>query len=58
MNFELIKEIEDILFGDPESLSTWETDFLESILEQLQEGRELSERQEDVLDRIYEKIGG
>lgn len=33
----------------------WETDFLESIQRRLDEGNELTERQEDTLTTIWEK---
>lgn len=37
-----------------EGLTEWEIDFLESLSSQLEEGRTLTERQKEVLDRVYE----
>ena len=38
-----------------EICSEWECEFLESIREQLVNGRELSPKQKDILERLYEK---
>jgi hypothetical protein len=35
------------------NLSKWEEDFIDSIKEQWQDRRSLSERQEEILERIY-----
>jgi hypothetical protein len=35
------------------NLTKWEEDFVESIDEQLADGRSLSERQAEILERIY-----
>jgi hypothetical protein len=34
-------------------LTTWEVDFLDSIREQIEAGRRLSDRQLDIVERIY-----
>lgn len=36
-----------------EELTEWEEDFVESVRGQLQKGRELSDRQIEILERIY-----
>lgn len=43
----------DALERDGVNLSTWETDFAESIRVQLSLGRRLSEKQAEILERIY-----
>lgn len=43
----------DALERDGVNLSSWETDFVESIRLQLRSGRTLSEKQADTLERIY-----
>lgn len=50
----LIDEIESARF----SPSKWESDFLESIKERIDEGFDLSEKQGDVLEKIYRKSQG
>lgn len=37
-------------------LTDWESDFVDSIGEQLDMGRDLSRKQRETLDRIHEKI--
>jgi hypothetical protein len=46
------KWIEAIL-TDGVNLSTWETDFVESIEIQRKSGRQLSDKQAEILERIY-----
>jgi hypothetical protein len=36
-----------------EKLSVWEEEFVESVVSQLDQGRGLSERQAEILERIY-----
>ena len=36
-----------------DNLSTWETDFVDSVEEQLNRYGKLSEKQEEILERIY-----
>jgi len=36
-----------------ERLTKWEQDFIESVSEQFDAGRDLSERQREILERIY-----
>lgn len=38
---------------DGVNLTAWETDFIESLREQVDRGRTLSERQAEILERIY-----
>jgi hypothetical protein len=38
---------------DGVNLSTWEQDFIESLRTQRQSGRRLSEKQAEILERIY-----
>ena len=35
-------------------LTDWETEFIDSILKQIDEGRELTEKQEKTIRKIYE----
>ncbi len=39
-----------------EKLSDWECEFIDSISDQLGRGRGLSEKQEQILERIWEKV--
>lgn len=39
-----------------EKLSNWECEFIDSISDQLGRGRGLSEKQEQILERIWEKV--
>lgn len=48
--YSKINEIDE--FAD---LTIWEEDFLDSISKQLENGGELTERQEQTLENIYEK---
>ncbi len=41
------------ILDESTNLSVWETDFVESIDLQLRGGRSLSERQAEILERIY-----
>lgn len=43
----------DKIAEDGTRLTTWETDFVESLAEQLGAGRYLSEKQAEILERIY-----
>lgn len=38
-------------------LSDWETSFLESILQQMKDGKTLSKKQSECLEKIYVKLG-
>jgi hypothetical protein len=40
---------------DSDRLSKWEQDFIESLAEQWEERGTLSERQREILERIYEE---
>ena len=54
-NLEKVNEVQEIA---DEICTPWEIDFLESIREQLLEGRTLSKKpggQEEILDGIYQK---
>lgn len=43
---------------DHGSLTTWETSFLVNLSDQLGRGRNISERQQELLEEIHEKISG
>lgn len=43
----------DALETPSQDLTSWETDFLDSIREQVASGRRLSERQAEIVERIY-----
>jgi hypothetical protein len=43
----------DAVESDGVNLSTWETDFIESLRRQVDAGRTLSEKQGEILERIY-----
>ena len=51
---EYLKLIEDCETRESK-LTQWEVNFIASVREQIEEGRRLSLRQSDVLDRIWEK---
>lgn len=36
-----------------DKLTSWETDFVDSVENQLYSGRQLSQKQEEILERIY-----
>jgi len=38
-------------------LSAWEVDFIESITRQVEAGRELTEKQRDLADKLLERFG-
>lgn len=53
---ELLRQItRGILDGDID-LSEWETEFVESIGRQVAAGRELTDKQDEVLERIWKKV--
>lgn len=37
-------------------MSEWESDFIESITDRLEEGKSLTRKQAEILDRIWEKV--
>jgi hypothetical protein len=51
-NLDSIRE----LFKASEYISAWETGFLASVRGQLERGRVLSEKQQDVLDKLITKV--
>ena len=51
----MISEIERAVGEDTLTLSEWESDFLESIKLTLRVGRSLSDKQEDVLLKLWRK---
>jgi hypothetical protein len=55
MTEEWLQMIDDCEARD-EYLTAWEADFLASIREQIGASAFLSEKQQDVLDRIWEKV--
>lgn len=53
---QLLEEItRGILDGDVD-LNEWETEFIESIGRQVAAGRELSDKQDEILERIWKKV--
>ena len=56
-NAELLEMAQE-LDGMERSVSSWEADFLESVLTRLREGRDLSEKQEAKLRQVHEKYLG
>ena len=48
--------VQEIIEVAEEALTEWEVDFIGSIESQLSQGRELSERQEEALEKIYNKV--
>ena len=50
---EVNEAIED---GRIDDITSWESDFVDSITEQLGVGRDLTRKQREILDRIHEKI--
>ena len=55
MTEEWLQMIDDCEACD-EYLTAWEADFLASVREQIEDSAFLSEKQQDVLDRIWEKV--
>jgi len=53
VNDLLIQRINDLLGSD--RITSWETDFLESVRDQVKAGKELTERQGDKLDEMEER---
>ena len=52
-NPEIHKQWVQRCLEDGKGITAWENDFLVSIEGQLEKGKELSEKQIDVLERIY-----
>ena len=52
---EAKQQLEEIMEVASDICNEWECNFLESVQEQLQNGRELSSKQLDTLERIYQK---
>lgn len=48
------EKVSDLLDID-EGLSEWEIDFAESVVKQLEDGRQLTEKQKSKLDQILDK---
>jgi hypothetical protein len=44
--------------ADHGTLTKWESSFLVNLTDQLDRGRPLSDRQQEILTEIHEKIGG
>lgn len=51
----MIWEINRAVSEDAFDLNDWETEFVESIGKQLEAGRALSDKQDEVLERIWRK---
>ena len=52
---EMIEEINRAVSEDEFDLSEWEAGFIESIGRQIQAGRSLSEKQDEILEKIWKK---
>lgn len=52
---ELIAEINRRVADDEFNLSEWEADFIESVGQQLEDGRDLTDKQDAVLERIWRR---
>ena len=50
------QEYIDIIRMTPVEVSKWEDEFLESIQDRLDNGKELTQAQEDKLHQIYDKV--
>lgn len=53
MNPDVQQEWVEKIWDKGRGMSAWERDFVESVEEQLSDGRRLSERQVEILERIY-----
>ena len=54
----LIQEINQAVKDDDIDLTTWETEFMESIWSVIEAGFKLSDKQDAVLERIWRKATG
>ena len=52
----LLTKVEECLEVAPEVCTEWEIDFLESVEVQMEDGRSMSDKQEELIDRIYKKV--
>lgn len=50
---EVIREWIELVNTEGRNLSKWEQDFMDSIIEQSEERGSISDRQEEILERIY-----
>lgn len=50
---DIIQRWLDELEANPEKLTPWEVDFVESVIIQFKFKKDLTEKQENVLERIY-----
>ena len=50
---DMVNEIKDVMYDE---CTAWEVEFIDSIAQQLSEDRELSTKQEDVIENIYNKL--
>lgn len=50
---EVIRHWIDTISTEGRGLSKWEGDFVESVAEQFEERGSISDRQEEILERIY-----
>lgn len=51
---QTIKRMIDFV-GKRDDLTKWESDFVDSLSEQFVEGRKLSQKQCEILERLYDK---
>ena len=53
---EAWREMIDRCANNPNRLTEWERNFIDSISDQLDNSGHLSEKQAEILDRIYQKV--
>ena len=56
LDLERLDEVFEAIEANDKKLTTWETEFFESVQEQWKRKGKLSEKQLEVLERIYLKI--
>lgn len=52
----MIKDIEQAVLDKEINLNEWETDFFENVKRRVEEGRELTDPQEESLTKIWNRI--
>lgn len=55
---DLLAEINRAVAEEDAELTPWEASFIESIGRWVREGRELTEKQDTVLERIWKRVTG
>jgi hypothetical protein len=52
----MIQDIEQAVLDEEINLNEWETDFFENVKRRVEEGRELTDPQEESLTKIWNRI--